>query len=887
MTIYYPAGKNSKEPLKDCKDYLYNNIQKYKTEDLIQSVKIPIEQKYYSLNYSNVYFSGFKYPDSTTLVLQGPTLEEGTTALCSPSFGLTKYSLNISIANNNIGDTYIIFPSDNEEDTDNAASIDITGVDGDGYVTGYKVNNPGSNFTNNSNIICSKININNEDSFLDSIENTINDIVLINDQFCISKIIINNEGSGYELFNNDQLIKQYIVQTANSGSGNGFYGTLESKFYSVLNFIDTVQTKKISRTRPEYIDKFNNVISPINTQQSAVFQTIDYSPTESVLAAQSFNLDSQFRMLSDPNCDPVCIPQSSFFEPGTTGGGCGNPPTIYGEQTISIPSGLTAPVYVELIGGADDLLIIDGEVVDAGQIDNGFGCLVSAGNYAFVLNSPSFTIAAGDTVGGNAGYTYQICFYNPECFPSPTPTPSPSESPCPVTDGLLIMSLAVLPPSFAFLDDIDNSDNFKDIFGKTINSALKSALSNMEYNFKIYLKTTAENRQGLTHFLNVYIKSLMKYSISNLPDPKCEINIASFTASVVQGILKRHEIKQLLMNKLGKMFRQNLDFFGTRYPGSPMANGQIPSPQVMSKVLEKVNRVVTAAILDKLNEIKNIDAIDAGTVILDPECKKIDKRSALARLLDRLKKTNTTTKGVVCLGGVGKKVMKKIIPVVALYLLIQALSRAETLADVGAAVTEFVVPLPTDWFRGEGGVELIDLNNLPEITKKELEAKIIDLLIKYSINQDSPDIFRAELNFLLENYLSLSDLNKQTILENIINDYNDNKGNIFNLEKLQMLEKNMKEIEKQLDIFEFTNKQLEDVFDQVYGSQDPCACPSNWSESQTRFEELTRNIFNNYNNNLLQPNLIQIPVDENNNILEPEIIDESQKKQYNDLDMYK
>ena len=114
----------------------------------------------------------------------------------------------------------------------------------------------------------------------------------------------------------------------------------------------------------------------------------------------------------NPYGDPVCLPQRSWFGVGTTGGGCGNPPNIYGEQTISIPSGLTAPVYVELIGGADDLLIIDGEVVDAGQIDNGFGCLVSAGNYAFVLNSPSFTIAAGDTAGVNSGYSYQICFYN-------------------------------------------------------------------------------------------------------------------------------------------------------------------------------------------------------------------------------------------------------------------------------------------------------------------------------------------------------------------------------------------------------------------------------------------------------------------------------------------
>ena len=148
--------------------------------------------------------------------------------------------------------------------------------------------------------------------------------------------------------------------------------------------------------------------SPSESPEPSPSESPEPSPSESPEPSPSPSPSDS----PEPSPSPVCIPECSFFEPGTTGGGCGNPPTIYGEQTISIPSGLTAPVYVELIGGADDLLIIDGEVVDAGQIDNGFGCLVSAGNYAFVLNSPSFTIAAGDTVGGNAGYTYQICFYN-------------------------------------------------------------------------------------------------------------------------------------------------------------------------------------------------------------------------------------------------------------------------------------------------------------------------------------------------------------------------------------------------------------------------------------------------------------------------------------------
>jgi hypothetical protein len=113
--------------------------------------------------------------------------------------------------------------------------------------------------------------------------------------------------------------------------------------------------------------------------------------------------------------DPYSCISVDFLEQGTSVSSC--EPVIYGTQTVNVPEGMTLPVYVTLTGNADDLLIIDGQVVDAGQFVSYYycscetGCYVGAGNYSFTLNSSSFTIATGDTVGGNAVYSYTVCFY--------------------------------------------------------------------------------------------------------------------------------------------------------------------------------------------------------------------------------------------------------------------------------------------------------------------------------------------------------------------------------------------------------------------------------------------------------------------------------------------
>jgi hypothetical protein len=88
----------------------------------------------------------------------------------------------------------------------------------------------------------------------------------------------------------------------------------------------------------------------------------------------------------------------------------------FGTQTITIPSTMTPPVCVVMIGTADDLLLIDGIVVNAGQTPvPGFPlCFQNSGNYTFVTQATSFTIAAGNTVpsgpSSGVGYSYNINF---------------------------------------------------------------------------------------------------------------------------------------------------------------------------------------------------------------------------------------------------------------------------------------------------------------------------------------------------------------------------------------------------------------------------------------------------------------------------------------------
>jgi hypothetical protein len=107
------------------------------------------------------------------------------------------------------------------------------------------------------------------------------------------------------------------------------------------------------------------------------------------------------------DCCIECI-EESFFVTGLTSGNCQQIP--YGTRTINLPPGFSLPVEVTISGGADDDFLVNGQAVPK---NTPFGGCNGAGpfpDYTFTLNSPSFTIAAGDNHGGNTSYDVKICF---------------------------------------------------------------------------------------------------------------------------------------------------------------------------------------------------------------------------------------------------------------------------------------------------------------------------------------------------------------------------------------------------------------------------------------------------------------------------------------------
>lgn len=128
---------------------------------------------------------------------------------------------------------------------------------------------------------------------------------------------------------------------------------------------------------------------------------------------------------NEPCCCGECCIDESFFISGISKAPGPCPATVYGEKTITRPacSG-TGPVRVTFYGSVDDELIINGEITEPEKYPFTPGCngahLIggppppgsdkpSAG-YSIVLDTTTFTIAAGDNHGGNTSYNLKICF---------------------------------------------------------------------------------------------------------------------------------------------------------------------------------------------------------------------------------------------------------------------------------------------------------------------------------------------------------------------------------------------------------------------------------------------------------------------------------------------
>lgn len=335
MSIYYPAGKNSDQPLVDSKDYMLNTVRQYNTQELLSVVRPPIAPEYYSLNYAQVYSKGYGYPDSTTLSIDSPSLNDGVQATCYPSFGLSIFSLNISGPNHQPGDIYVIYPSNNDSDIDNAAAVKVVLVD-NGYVKTYEIIESGSNFNNSSSIVCyknSKSRADEDGDFgVDDMELS-NNISLINDKFSISKVIITNEGSGYNRYDSSRKTIEYKITANSNNIGSNFYGTLISKNYFVLENTGTRRTKarNRNRNRQSYKNKYGETI--INASSVLVEETlydkIFYGPTKTQVNTSQGYLTYSFdkeknewislETISDPSSEDKCSTFNNGFVYATLG----------------------------------------------------------------------------------------------------------------------------------------------------------------------------------------------------------------------------------------------------------------------------------------------------------------------------------------------------------------------------------------------------------------------------------------------------------------------------------------------------------------------------------------------------------------------------------------
>ena len=78
----------------------------------------------------------------------------------------------------------------------------------------------------------------------------------------------------------------------------------------------------------------------------------------------------------------------------------------FGTQTITVPSQFSIPVSVNITGGADDDLMVNGQII------NGDNVAADDINYSFVCNTRTFTVGGWNAQCCGAAYGYTISFGN-------------------------------------------------------------------------------------------------------------------------------------------------------------------------------------------------------------------------------------------------------------------------------------------------------------------------------------------------------------------------------------------------------------------------------------------------------------------------------------------
>lgn len=865
MSIYYPAGKNSSQPIKDCKNYIYNHINNYNVNNLIQDVRPPVQQQYYSLNYVTLYNSGYAYPESTTLVIESPPIPEGSQATCTPSFGLTRYSLEISGVNS-IGDKYIIFPSESNEDINNQAIIEITAVDEEGAVVCYSVLDTGSNFTNSSEIVVYKEQpiLIEDDAVLSQLIEISTNITLIPDKFCISKVYIDDEGAGYSRYNEFGDTIEYVITTTNSENGSGFYATLQSKYYFTLELVEIKQTRSINRNRNLYKDKYNNTIIQGSSAQKEkrLYNRVLHNPTKT------------------------------------------NPVSIQKYHSYSFDKTTNAWIALETI------------------------------------------------------------------YPS-----SSSEDKCSTFDnnGYLVAGLAFSAPNFDFMKNLDEppvqSMDLREVARIRLKARIKSSVDNVlssRYRIRDVFKEYIGDRfvKGKNYgYEYVFERGFWKkvgeaieLDLSADPffkgvDPKAlgfctEKELADFVFDAAKEALYsdqgKNSIRAGIIESINALYRLDPSL-GDTWKGFslPITIGNI------TNISNYINRILTTNLantpltwlFDDLNSYvtgvvsRNFNWPEYECILEKPKkpTPKI-KRGLLQAIQDRLKKIRPPRFSVKCING--KSILKgtgkaagKVLGLAGIYFLLEELARAQDELDVGVAVLNFAAPLPPEWFVGPAPEfePIIDPATIPQQDIDQLEQQIQEAIAQHVLNPNEM-VLTATLNNILENFASktvndfgqpLSQTEIQQILTNIISDAESIKDQITEDVDLDSLNEAIKKLKTELEMYEYSNKKLEETFIEVFGSDDLCVCPGNLEDKQKEFEEKIMPIFSGYNENIQNQepktekewqkldqrllgfpsellsggfpkiSITRIPIDEKDDIVLPTPKDPTNEKFFNDLDMYK
>lgn len=253
MGIFRQFGKDARN-LQAADNFVIN------TTDLINAsstFKRPSNTTTFSsLNHSAVMVNGHDFTDSTTLTVSAPVMDGGIQAICTPRFGLTLASLTFSgdTSDINVGDLFLIYPSSNYDlNISEPATFIVEYKRSNGEIL-FAVENPGYGFTNSSEIYVLYINLNNS-----LISNPLT-FTLVLDKFCISDIVVTNEGSGYDPNKAANI-------TAVDSTGDGFYGSLFS-FPKYLDNTDYSSPRlSLDRNLPAKLNKFGVLTRKITSQK--------------------------------------------------------------------------------------------------------------------------------------------------------------------------------------------------------------------------------------------------------------------------------------------------------------------------------------------------------------------------------------------------------------------------------------------------------------------------------------------------------------------------------------------------------------------------------------------------------------------------------------------